>query len=59
MKIEDLISKLPPMKTGGELTKALEDIPPYSEDVRNADTTSRLIKDKDLSVFITPTVYCR
>ena len=43
MKIEDLISKLPPMKTGTELTKALEDIPPYSEDVRNADTTSRLM----------------
>ena len=43
MKIEDLISKLPPMKTGAELTKALEDIPSYSEDVRNADTTTRLM----------------
>ena len=43
MKIEDLISKLPPMKTGAELTKALEDIPPYYEDVRNADTTTRLM----------------
>ena len=48
MKIEDLISKLPPMKTGGELTKALEDIPPYSEDVRNADTTSRLMALSEL-----------
>ena len=43
MKIEDLISKLPPMKTGAELTKALADIPPYYEDVRNADTTTRLM----------------
>ena len=48
MKIEDLISKLPPMKTGAELTKALEDIPPYSEDVRNADTTTRLMALSEL-----------
>ena len=48
MKIEDLISKLPPMKTGTELTKALEDIPPYSEDVRNADTTTRLMALSEL-----------
>ena len=48
MKIEDLIGKLPPMKTGAELTKALEDIPPYSEDVRNADTTTRLMSLSEL-----------
>lgn len=48
MKIEDLISKLPPMKTGAELTKALEDIPPYSENVRNADTTARLMALSEL-----------
>lgn len=48
MKIEDLISKLPPMKTGADLTKALEDIPPYSEDVRNADTTTRLMALSEL-----------
>ena len=48
MKIEDLISKLPPMNTGAELTKALEDIPPYSEDVRNADTTTRLMALSEL-----------
>ena len=48
MKIEDLISKLPPMKTGAELTKALEDIPLYSEDVRNADTTTRLMALSEL-----------
>ena len=48
MKIEDLIRKLPPMKTGAELTKALEDIPLYSEDVRNADTTTRLMALSEL-----------
>ena len=54
MKIEDLISKLPPMKTGTELTKALEDIPPYSEDVRNADTTSRLMLLSELYNIYVP-----
>ena len=43
MKIEDLIKELPTMKTGEELTKALEVIPPYSEKVRNADATTRLM----------------
>lgn len=55
MKIEDLIGKLPPMKTGAELTRALEDIPPYSENVRNADTTTRLMLLSELYNIYIPT----
>lgn len=53
MKIEDLVSMLPQMKTGEELSKSLESLPPYSDDIRNGDVTERLMALSDIyNVYI-------
>lgn len=55
MEINNLISTIPPMLTGPELVAALEEYPPYSEDVRNKSQTERLMALSDIYNVYIPT----
>lgn len=55
MEINNLISTIPPMLTGPELATALEEYPPYSEEVRNKSQTERLMALSDIYNVYIPT----